>query len=341
MEINGKEFLRNVSIEQEKAELEERRRKLDKQKRESLRQTTPEYSKDDEPVYVNISSQADQPPLSTPLEKEKIFDLKLNDDNNKNNKKKYIILGFSLIILFILTIVLIRVLSNNDQEKKLTQTVEPTQTITKDKVLDKIDEQKVVKPKEPIKEIVIPEPKIEKKDIMLPEIIKEELPEIKKETPKPKITKIEKKDPLEIEKKKVINKPKPKPKAKVTPKPKAKPVVKHKPKPKAQPKAKIYSQPKRKIVLPPAKETNFTKKKHTKVKGYYIQIGAFSKKPNNKLLKSIERKGYRYAVYPIKIKGKIYNKVLIGAYPTKGLALKVISRVKKDFHNPNAYILKF
>ena len=33
MEVNGKEFLRNVSIEQDKAELTEQREKLDEQKR--------------------------------------------------------------------------------------------------------------------------------------------------------------------------------------------------------------------------------------------------------------------------------------------------------------------
>ena len=329
MEINGKEFLRNVSIEQEKAELEERRRKLDQQKRESLSQTTPDYSDDNAAAYVNISSGLEDS-IDTP--KEKIFDLKLGEDNSKKNNKKYIILGFTLVILFILTIVLIRVLSNNDQEKQLAQTSQQTQTINKDKVLDKIDSneqyQEIIKKKEPIKEIIIPEPKIIKKEIMLPEIIKEELPEIKQVIKKPQ-PKVElKKDPLNIQEKKVIK-----------PKVKPKPIVKHTPKPK--PTVKAYTKPKRKIVIPPAQETNFAKKSQSEVKGYYIQIGAFSKKPSKKLLNNIRKKGYRYAIYPVKIKGKTYNKVLIGAYPSKGLALKVISKVKKDFHNPNAYILKF
>ena len=37
----------------------------------------------------------------------------------------------------------------------------------------------------------------------------------------------------------------------------------------------------------------------------------------------------------------MYNKVLIGAYPTKKLALKSIKNIRTDFGNPNAYILKF
>ena len=320
MEVNGKEFLRNVSIEQDKAELTEQREKLDEQKRVSMKKA-PEYfdshNISDDSAYVNLTNE--NPHLQE--EENNLLDIKLDNKSNASNKKKMIVLGIGLIILFIITIIVMRVISNNEQEEELGNTAKSTQTLNKDKILDRIDSieeyQKVIE-KKPQTKIE----KIEKKDIILPEATKELSP-IK--TEEPIIKKVIKKDLFELEAKsvqrvqKVIEKPKP--------------VVKAKP--------KVQTKPKREIVIPPAVETNFTKKTAAKVKGYYIQIGAFTKKPSDKLLRSISKKGYKYTVHRINIKGRIYNKVLIGSYSSKSAATKVIGKVKKDFNNPNAYILKF
>ena len=316
MEVNGKEFLRNVSIEQDKAELTEQREKLDEQKRVSMKKA-PEYfdshNISDDSAYVNISNE--NPNLQ---DENNLLDIKLDNKSNASNKKKMIVLGIGLIILFIITIIVMRVISNNEQEEELGNTAKSTQTLNKDKILDRIDSieeyQKIIE-KKPQSKIE----KIEKKDIILPEATKELSP-IK--TEEPIIKKVIKKDLFELEAKsvqKVIEKPKP--------------IVKEKP--------KVQTKPKREIVIPPAVETNFTKKTAAKVKGYYIQIGAFTKKPSDKLLRSISKKGYKYTVHRINIKGRIYNKVLIGSYSSKSEATKIISKVKKDFNNPNAYILKF
>ena len=90
-----------------------------------------------------------------------------------------------------------------------------------------------------------------------------------------------------------------------------------------QTKPKVLSKPKREIIVPPAKERNFTKKA-TSLNGYFIQIGAFTKTPNKNLLKSITAKGYSYTVYKLSIKGKMYNKVLIGAYKTRAYIRLVV-----------------
>jgi len=343
MEVNGKEFLRNVSIEQDKADLADQQQKLDEQKRESLKKAPDYFESNDsnDSAYLNISNTQTS---NTKEDDNSLFDIKLDNNSNNKNKKKYIILGFSLILLFIITIVIIRIISNNDQEKQLETPAKITKTINKDKILDKIDSieeyQKVIESNQ--KSVIS---KIEKKDIILPEPIKEESPvtiekqEIKKEV---------KKDLFELEKK-VIKKVETKIekiKSKVVIKPKKiiKPKVVIKPKVIIKPKQKqiIAKKPiRRTVILPPVVETNFTKKSSSKVQGYYIQIGAFSKKPTVKLLNNITKKGYRYDIHRVVVKGKTYNKVLIGSYPTKALALKDIFKIRKDFNNPNAYILKF
>jgi len=320
MEVNGKDFMRKVSIEQDKAELTDQIKKLDEEKKVSMKKA-PEYfdshNISDDSAYVNISNQ--NPHLQE--DENNLLDIKLDNKSNASNKKKMILLGIGLIILFIITIIVMRVISNNEQEEKLENTEKPTQTLNKDKILDRIDSieeyQKIID-KNPQTEIE----KIEKKDIILPEATKELSP-IKDE--QPIIKKEIKKDLFELEKKSVQKVQK----------------IIEKPKPVVKPKPIVQSKPKREIVVPPVAETNFTKKTATKVKGYYIQIGAFTKKPSDNLLRSISKKGYTYTIHKINIKGRIYNKVLIGSYSSKSAATKVIGKVKKDFNNPNAYILKF
>ena len=328
MEVNGKDFLRNVEIEKDKAKLAEQQRLLDEQKRVSLKQSPDYFESDnmnDNSAYVDLSSDRN---IEEEVENN-LYDIKLNNESNNKNKKKYIILGVALILLFIITIVVIRVISNSEQEEQLEPETSFTQTLNKDKILDKIDSmeeyQSVIDEKaKPIEKI------IEKKDIILPETKKENAPLI---IEKPKEKPVIRRDLFEMES------------SKIEPT-KVKPVVTKKVetvKPKVEKKVvkRVQDKPKRTIVVPPANVTNFTKKSTNGVKGYYIQIGAFTKKPSDKLLRSISKKGYSYTVHSMVIKGRTYNKVLIGSYPSKNTAKKSINRVKKDFNNPNAYILKF
>ena len=247
----------------------------------------------------------------------------------QSNKKKYILLGLILVILFIATLVITRIVYNKDQENQLITKAPQTQKIQKEKLLDKIETEEeytktITKPKLDIEKPVFEEPKIvEPKEIQLPEPIKEE-PPIKIEKPKQK--NLAPKDIFEIEK----------PKKKIT-------KVVSKPKPVVQKKInKTVEKPhKKKIVIPAPRVQDLDKKVAHKLSGYYIQIAAVTKQPSKRYLASIMRKGYDYAIYPVTIKGKRYKKILIGAYPTRNLAKKVLNKVRKTFKNKHAYIIKF
>lgn len=335
MEVDGREFLRNVNIEQDK---------LDREKKESIKKS-PDYfePEDDGGVYVDLSVHSNkkdytQDDLGTMPNENILRDIVLNPDATNKNKKKYIILGFALIILFILTIVIIRVVSNSNTQKELEQASQPTQTIANDSKLDKIETQKefkdlVVPPELPKEQ---PQPK---QDLILPEPIKEKPPvEIIPTKPAQQApadlfgiqnnTQNAQEPEATVTKKEVK---KTEPAKKVEP-------VKTEPK-KVQPQVK--DEPKRKQVVPPPSEINFVKNSKGKLQGYYIQVGAFSKKPADSFLSKLSKKGYNYTIHTVDIKGKIYNKVLIGPYPSKGVATKNLPSVQQDSNNKNAYILKF
>jgi DedD protein len=346
MEVNGKEFIRNIGIEQDKERLYQEHARLEAEKRESVKRS-PNYFDDDydeidkksddnsknsnlneeESAYVDLS--IDNNPEAN-IGKEKLQDMFADQSIEAKNKKKYIILGLGLIILFIITILVIRLISNNDTQQQLLKS--ETTVLQKDKILNKIDTneeyQKVIDKKvahEESQRISKSQAK-ELNEVVLPQE-SEKVPMVI-DTPKPKappqrdlfgLEKTQKPKEQVVEPPKTIQK-----KEEVAPKVEKKPVQKIQ----------------RKIVVPPAVEKDFTKNTK-KISGYFIQIGAFTKQPSNKLLNSIAKKGYNYRIHAMNIKGRIYNKVLIGSYATKAQASKDLKRVRKDFNNPSAYILRF
>lgn len=343
MKVDGNEFLRNVEIEQDKIRLMEEQKKLEELKRNSIKKE-PDYfededkNKDEDTAYVDLSFEnAHEEDNENTINK--LQDIMLEPDKTNKNKKKYLILIFSLILIFILTLVVIRMISNSDKERQLEQIKPQPQQIQKEKILDKIDSNKefeeVIKKKQPVEEkLIIDEPEqIVKKEIILPDPVKDKPPVVieKPQEPKREVKDLfgiqgesAKKEASEEQIQTTVNK------LEKTVTQTAKSV-----------KTTIQSTPQRKLVLPPAQETNFHKSDKKAISGYYIQVGAFTKKPSDKYLNNISKKGYKYTVYSMEIKGKMYNKVLIGGYPTKTLANKDLQKVKKDFNNPNAYILKF
>ncbi|MEA2050151.1 MAG: SPOR domain-containing protein [Campylobacterota bacterium] len=318
MEVDGKEFLRNVSLEQDKAQLMEEQKKLEQKKRDAVKKENSYNINKDDSAYVDISYGKDD---SDETAINQLQDIMLEPDNNNKNKKKYIILILTMIILFIVIIVVIRISSNSTVEDQIKEEVKKPLTINKDEILNKMDTQDTVKPI--IKQDLTTSDDLdiettEKQEIILPEPIKEKPPVVieqpKKEAAAPK-------DLFGLGEDKV------------------KPVVK--PKPVVKKVVPKQDSPRRKISnINPPKETNFTKKNNGKIEGYFVQIGAFSKKPTDKFLLNISRHGYDYTIYSIKVKGTIYNKVLIGPYPTKKTALRYINKIKKTFNNKKAYILK-
>ena len=330
MEVDGKEFLRNVGLEQDKDRLTHEQQKLEELKRASVKREQNYMDMDadaneDDSAFVDLSIGNDSPKNNANANN--VDDIILDTSSAQNNKKKYIMLGFGLILLFIITVLVIRLISNNDTESQLNDTTKVSPEVVKEELLNKIDSneeyQKVIDRKIALEESneIAKKQKKEMNEILLPEEVADNVPLVL-DTPKPKVE--VKRDLFELDKEsqKVIQKK----------------VVSEKIK--TESKKVIATQPKREIVLPPVKEKRFSDSV-VPLKGYFIQIGAFTKSPNKNLLKSITQKGYNYKVHSLMIKGKLYNKVLIGAYKTRAAATKNLSQVKKDFNNPSAYILKF
>jgi len=343
MEVDGKEFLRNVGIEQDKDRLTHEQQKLEELKRASVKRDQNYMDMDaeaneEQPAFVDLSIGSDSPKQNS-NSRNQVEDIMLDTSSSNNNKKKYIMLGFGLILLFIITVLVIRLISNNDTQSQLNDmnnmnSMNPE--VVKEEILNKIDSneeyQKVIDRKIALEESneIAQKQKKEMNEILIPSQAVDNVPLVL-DTPKVKVE--AKRDLFELDKEaqKTV-------KAKVSQPKVIKKVVKEKAKTPSKP--KTLSKPKREIIVPPAKEKNFTKKS-TSLNGYFIQIGAFTKTPNKNLLKSITKKGYSYTVYKLNIKGKLYNKVLIGSYKTRAEATRNLSQVKSDFKNPSAYILKF
>jgi len=104
MQVNGREFMRNVSIEQEKSELAQQQEKLDKEKREAFNDNSEFFDAQDEQTESVFKNTPPPPPLpkNDTLDGENLYDIKLDTDSNTSNKKRYILLGVALITLFII-----------------------------------------------------------------------------------------------------------------------------------------------------------------------------------------------------------------------------------------------
>ena len=322
MEVDGKEFLRNVGIEQDKERLNHEQQKLEELKRASVKRNQNYMDMDAEaneeaPAFVDLSIGNDSPNQNVNTHNQ-VDDIIL-DKSSTNNKKKYIVLGFGLILLFIITVLVIRLISNNDTQSKLNDvdsTKKVNLEVVKEEILNKIDSneehQKILDKKVALEESNKIEKKQEKEmnEILIPSETIDKIPLVMN-TSKVKVE--AKRDLFELDaaaEKSIQTK-----------------VVK-----------KVLK-PKKKIIIPPAKEKSFTNKTKA-LQGYFIQIGAFTKAPNKNLLKGISQKGYSYHIHKVTIKGKLYNKLLIGSYKTRLEATQNLSKIKSDFKNPNAYILK-
>jgi len=84
----------------------------------------------------------------------------------------------------------------------------------------------------------------------------------------------------------------------------------------------------------PKKETKSTNDE------YYIQVGAFfNYPPDKKFLNSITKEKLSYVIVKGEKNGKIYEKVMIGPYPSREKAKKALPVIRKRI-NQNAYITK-
>lgn len=330
MEVDGKEFLRNVGIEQDKERLIQEQEKLEELKRASIKreqnyQSLNTPTSEDDSAYVDLSIGNDS--SSKNINSQGNVENLILESTSSNNKKKYIVLGVGLILLFIITVLVIRLISNNEIEDQLNE-VNPLKTeVIKEDILNKIDSneeyQKVIDRKIELEESnKIEDAQKEEKVMKEIQVPKEEIENVPLILDTPKLKEEAKRDLFELEEQSNnLIKKQVEIENKVIPK-----VVK--------------VEEKTKVSVPQVIKKVLTNDSLA-LKGYYIQIGAFTKAPNKNLLKSITVKGYSYKVHTLTIKGKLYNKVLIGSYDTRADATKNLNQVKQEFKNPNAYILKF
>jgi len=63
--------------------------------------------------------------------------------------------------------------------------------------------------------------------------------------------------------------------------------------------------------------------------------------PNNKYLSNIKNKGFSYKVYKVTINNKLYHKIIIGPYNSRGQAKLATENIKKKLNVSGAFILTF
>lgn len=231
--------------------------------------------------------------------------------NENNNKKKYLILGLILVILFLLTIIVIRLLTDSSKEDTFTTNkTDPieTKTLNEDSNIEenfqKIMNERIQKNTK--KEEVSSEEKIDAINN------KEEVPQVEeKQTKNEILDETIKKIEAEIKPKKQVFK-------------------------RTIPKAEVIKEIPKKSVKELVKNIS-----SSAPKGYFVQIGAFSKKPSNSYISKIKNANLKYKVHQVEVKGKLYNKVLIGPYSSKANASDNIENIKKKLNLSSAYILKF
>ncbi|CAM3803236.1 SPOR domain-containing protein [Arcobacter cloacae] len=324
MQIKGEEFIRKVQIQQEREELE---RKLSELEDVDLSINNININHNNESVRFNGAPQFE------PNEHE-LDNIMLNSSgyNNDENKKKYLILGIVLVVLFLLTIIIIRLLTNDpSKEDSFTANSANSSEIKKLSENNNIEEnfQKIIneRVKKDSNEPMIPEnalsteqrlqalQQVNNEGTQEREIIQEEEPaNISNETIDETIRKIEEKKTVQKEQVK-------------QPVEKKTPVVKETVEKKVETKKSV-----RDLVDNSSSEM---------VNGFFIQVGAFTRKPSDSYINTIRNAKFKYKIYQEEVKGTVYNKVLIGPYSTRAAAAENIEDVKQKLDLSSAFIVKF
>lgn len=318
MEIRGEDFIKKVQLKQEQNEIEQRLNEINEAQsvfEESIKEVD---STPNEPTLSKLDKEIE-------IQEEREYsDIMLGKtESNAQNKKKYLILGLILVILFLLTIIIIRLLTN---ETSSNDSFSSSQSQENEKILDnenieeqyqKIINEKLKNIKEEKQKEAILEEKIEEK-LNLEKIEEKEVIEEESKPLKTDIFDVKKTTPTYTPTKKVA---------------KEEPVIKEVVKTKKTEPKEIFKQVQNK-----KPSSNVVT---SKPKGTFIQIGAFSKTPNNQYLKNITKQGFSYKIYKVTINNKLYHKVLIGPYNSRGQAQLATDNIKKKLNVSGAFILKF
>ncbi len=348
MQIKGNEFLKNVQQKQEREELEKRL--------EELKSSTPNNYIEEEPVVIRQQAPF-QAENNNPYQNS--FDLNLQNNqnlnqqheldnimlgasvfNNEDNKKKYIMLGVVLVVLFLLTIIIIRLLtSDSNKEDTFTTNAAKTsesKTLSSNKVEE--DFQKILneRAKKDGEQMVDPSrlsPEERLNNIQANqsnnEVSSEEQTQetvnnqnISNETLDEAMKKVEEKKAKQVQNIQQTTKTE---------------VVKKEPT-KTEPKKSI-----RDLVVENSSTSQKTNSNSDSApsNGYFVQVGAFTKKPSDAFINKIRAGNLKYKIYQHEVNGVLYNKVLIGPYSSKESANQNIGNIKTALDVANAHIVKF
>ncbi len=365
MQIRGEEFIKKVQIQQEREELERKLNELEEVQMSFNSNEPVNFEKNNN--YNNYNN------LNMNENENELDNIMLGSSiSNEDNKKKYLILGIVLVVLFLLTIIIIRLLTNEppkeDQFTTNNLNSSPLNSSPTKKDSDNIEEnfQKIMneRVKKDSNEPMVPEvktttsnTKTKESNNTLPPASEEstssqDFDNLQKEaqsyTPNKSGISDEAMDQTikKIEKSKNLPKDKPV----VTPKEitsQKEEVVKNVDTKKSSIRDLMDSAP----YSPPANSAKVTTSNSSNsattssisnsASGYFIQIGAFTKKPTDSYLNTIKSASLKYKIYEDNSKGTLFNKVLIGPYSSKEAAAQNVENVKEKLNVTSAFVVKF
>lgn len=310
MQIKGEDFVKKVQLQQEREELERKLNELEEV----------EMSINNEPVIIGRNNN------SVEQNDNELDNIMLNSsvpNTNEDNKKKYLMLGIILVVLFLLTIIIIRLLTDDStKEDQFTSNNANSSEIQKLSENTNIEEnfQKIINERVK-KDSVTPtatesdtvEQRLEsiKQTVQNNESPEEPQASITNEALDETIKRIEEKKAIEqeIEEKKEV--------------------------------VKIVEPKVEKTVEKKSVKELMENQSNDISKGYFVQVGAFTRKPSDSYINSIRNAKLKYKIYQVEIKGTLYNKVLIGPYSSRAAANEEIDDIKKKLNISSAYVLKF
>ena len=334
MQIKGDEFIKKVQIQQEREELERKLNELEEV----------EMSINNDSVIFEKSSNVDQ-------NEHELDNIMLGSSiTNEDNKKKYLILGIVLVVLFLLTIIIIRLLTNEaPKEDQFTSNSATSTEMKKLSESDNIEQnfQKIIneRVKKDANEPMVPEVqgktsgstngKVE--DSGGSQAFENLQKEAENYNPNTSGISDEAIDQTikKVEKSKSGNKEKPIAKQKEETIPKEDTVIK-----KVETKRNAIKD----LVETPSSSSNAmndTSSSSNVASGYFIQIGALTKKPTESFVNNIRNAKLKYKIYLDTVNGVSYNKVLIGPYSSKAAASENVEDVKQKLNVSSAFVVKF
>ena len=346
MQIKGEEFLKKVQLQQEREELERKLSEIEEARSSIGNNSHQSYSNNT--VQEENDNELDNIMLNTSI------------GNNEENKKKYLILAIVLVILFLLTIIIIRLLTNNpNKNDQFTAGSTPTdmkkmpesgnieenyQKIMNDRLKNdsthsasqNSTDDRLKALQQQVNDNQLKDIKEENSGGVSNEALEETMKKIeeKRTTVKEKTTDstAKKTTVAKEEIAQTVAKTKEKQKEVVekkteTTKSSVKDLMNTTTTPKTVANTKTVSEP--------------ISTSTTSGNGYFIQVGAFSKKPTDSYLSNIKSANLKYKIQENNINGSTYHKVLIGPYNSKEAANEAVSSVKQKLNVASAFVVKF